>query len=88
MAQDENKWMTFLGGVAVGALVGILFAPDKGSVTRAKLMEQLQTYAAELQDILNKQSNSIDSDTSTSSIEIEAKKIMEEMEKLMQQIKA
>ncbi|MCU0416920.1 MAG: YtxH domain-containing protein [Cytophagaceae bacterium] len=88
MAQDENKWMTFLGGVAVGALVGILFAPDKGSVTRAKLMEQLQTYAAELQDILNKQSNSIDSDPSTSSIEVEAKKIMEEMEKLMQQIKA
>ena len=27
----------FLAGAAVGALIGILYAPDKGAVTRARL---------------------------------------------------
>jgi len=32
----------FLGGVALGAVAGILFAPDKGSETRAKIIEALK----------------------------------------------
>lgn len=33
---------TFLGGVAAGALVGILFAPDKGSNTRQYIIDALK----------------------------------------------
>ena len=39
-----------LVGVAAGALLGVLFAPDKGSVTRKKIVRKSQEYADELSD--------------------------------------
>ena len=37
-----------LAGVAAGALLGILFAPDKGSKTRRQIMDKSEDYADEL----------------------------------------
>lgn len=37
-----------LAGVAAGALLGILFAPDKGSVTRKKIAKKSEDFADEL----------------------------------------
>lgn len=37
-----------LAGVAAGALLGILFAPDKGSVTRKKIAKKGEDFADEL----------------------------------------
>ena len=34
-----------LGGVAVGAIAGILFAPEKGSKTRKKILDKGKSYA-------------------------------------------
>jgi len=42
-----------LAGVAVGATLGILFAPDKGTVTRKKLSQKGQDYAEELTNKFN-----------------------------------
>ncbi len=40
-----------LAGAAVGAAIGILFAPDKGSVTRKKITSKGEDY---LEDLENK----------------------------------
>ena len=42
-----------LGGVAVEALLGVLFAPEKGDKTRKKIMEKSNDYADELKDKLD-----------------------------------
>jgi len=39
-----------LAGVAVGATLGILFAPDKGTNTRKKISKKGDEYAQELEE--------------------------------------
>jgi gas vesicle protein len=42
-----------LAGVAAGALLGVLFAPDKGSVTRKKIIKKSEDYAEGLTEKFN-----------------------------------
>jgi gas vesicle protein len=42
-----------LAGVAIGATLGILFAPDKGSSTRKKISKKGDEYADELEKRFN-----------------------------------
>lgn len=37
-----------LGGVAAGALMGILFAPEKGSKTRKKIADKSKGFADDM----------------------------------------
>ena len=48
-----------LAGVAAGATLGILFAPDKGTNTRRKLTEKSDDYIVGLKDVFNKAINTI-----------------------------
>jgi gas vesicle protein len=42
-----------LAGVAAGAILGILFAPDKGSVTRKKISKKGKDYTNAVKDKFN-----------------------------------
>jgi len=53
MSKKSNAMMAFLGGAAIGAVLGILYAPEKGSVTREKLSSQLDKYKRLLEEYLN-----------------------------------
>jgi len=39
-----------LAGLAVGAVLGLLFAPDKGSTTRQKISDSMKGFGRDLAD--------------------------------------
>jgi gas vesicle protein len=51
--KSGNTLMTFLTGAAAGAILGILYAPDKGVNTREKLSYQLDKYRKMLQELID-----------------------------------
>jgi len=53
MADSGKVVLGLLAGVAIGATLGILFAPDKGTETRRKLAEKTE----DMQEDLEKQFN-------------------------------
>src|SRR5699024_11818040 len=51
MSKNSNSLFTFLLGAGMGAVVGVLFAPDTGNNTRDRLSYQLVRYKEELEEI-------------------------------------
>mgnify|MGYP003606477257 CR=1 FL=1 len=56
--------LAVLGGVAVGALAGILLAPDKGTKTRKRILQKGNDYSNDLKnkfkDLYNNATNKYD----------------------------
>jgi gas vesicle protein len=51
---NTNKLLTALAaGVAVGSLLGVLFAPDKGEQTRKKIADNSKKFTDTIKDRIN-----------------------------------
>src|ERR1700755_1061795 len=53
MSKRSGTLMAFIFGAAAGAVLGVLYAPDKGTATREKLSFQLDKYRTMLQEVVN-----------------------------------
>lgn len=51
----SNAFIGFLAGAAAGTIVGILYAPDKGSRTRRKIRKKTHKLSADVSETLNSQ---------------------------------
>lgn len=52
MSKTSDNLFSFLAGAAAGAILGILYAPDKGTNTREKLAFRLEKYKQRLEELL------------------------------------
>jgi gas vesicle protein len=57
--KNKNLLLGVLGGVAVGTVLGILFAPEKGSDTRKRLAEKGNDLKGTLLDTVNQYASKI-----------------------------
>ncbi|MES2574199.1 MAG: YtxH domain-containing protein [Bacteroidota bacterium] len=57
--KNNKALIGILGGVAAGAILGVLFAPDKGTNTRKKIAEKSTAATDDLKVKLNNIVNSV-----------------------------
>ncbi len=97
MADKEcsSKIWAFIGGALLGAAIGILYAPDSGKNTRAKLKSKLRELGEKLQKIkeqrrANKQNSTGSASSQTGGLREEdykkAEALLLEIENLYKQL--
>lgn len=89
--------LTFLlTGIAAGSLIGLLYAPDKGKITRDRLSFRLSKYREQINQLLEDLGNSVELPENSSKNEGQrvvndarekAERLLEDVDRLMAQIK-
>jgi len=96
MDKTSKILLTFLLGAVSGALIGILYAPDKGSNTREKLSFLLEKYRKQLEELLEELMHVKDAPSSQAKTDGErvikdakdkAEKLLHDVDDLIGQIK-
>jgi gas vesicle protein len=96
MSKRSSNLLFFIVGAAVGATLGILYAPDKGKNTREKLGSKLDNYRLKLKEYIEKltteQSKEVFSEAKTEGQKVineaktEAERLLQDVEDLINQI--
>jgi gas vesicle protein len=97
MNRGSSNFLAFLLGAATGAVLGILYAPDKGSNTRDKLSYQLDKYKKQLEELIEDLINGKNETSSeakqegqkvVSEARLKAEQLLSDVDNLIGQIKS
>ena len=97
MSNSSKSLLAFLIGAASGAVIGLLYAPEKGTHTREKLSFLLDKYKKELEDLLQELINAKSTTETVAKSEGQkviknakdkAEKLLEDVDDLIGQIKS
>ena len=96
MSRTGRDITFLLSGIAAGVLVGMLYAPDKGKVTRDRLTYRLSRYREQINEMVDDLVHSADLPENLSKNEGQrvvndarekAERLLEDVDRLMAQIK-
>ncbi|WP_421873765.1 YtxH domain-containing protein [Marinoscillum sp.] len=96
MSSRGNSFFAFLFGAITGGVLGILFAPDKGTNTRDKLTYRLDKYKKRLEEIvddlvegaeLTENQAKSDGEKIVKDAKVKAEKLLDDVNGLIDQIK-
>ncbi|MBO0951341.1 YtxH domain-containing protein [Fibrella forsythiae] len=96
MSRSGRDLAFFLTGIATGTILGLLYAPEKGEVTRDRLSYRLSKYREQLEQLLNELMHSAELPENFQKSEGQrvvndarekAERLLEDVDRLMAQIK-